>query len=164
MIVKKENIQFIILSTSLIVFCASLYFQYIEQLQPCPLCIMQRLAAFALVFLAFLTVIPRFKKRISRVSIGQALVACAGVFFAGRQLWLQSLPPGQTPACLPGLDILLRYFSWQDVLHALFWGSGDCAENNWQWLGLTMPAWAGIYFITVLVLSIYCWRVAPKRS
>jgi disulfide bond formation protein DsbB len=85
----------------------------------------------------------------------QCFFACAGLFFALRQLWLQSLPAGTAPACMPGLDILIRYFPWQDVAHALLWGSGDCAESTWNFLGISMAGWSAVYFSFMALSTLY---------
>lgn len=133
---------------------ASYYFEYIGHLQPCPLCLMQRYCVFGLFFAGMLALGVNTFKRALWANGLQLFFATAGAYFAGRQLWLQSLPPDQTPACLPDLSVLIRYFPWQDVAQALFWGAGDCAEISWQWLGLSMPAWTLIYFALMIVLNL----------
>lgn len=137
------------------VLMASFYFQYVKNMEPCPLCIMQRVCVMLLLMFGMMSLFWGFAKCGRVTSILQITIGCAGVFFAGRQLWLQSLPADQTPSCLPGLDILINYFPWQDILHALFWGSGDCAEISWSWLGLSMPAWSALYFVFMIVANAY---------
>lgn len=138
--------QFILFAISLFVLAASFYFQFVQKLEPCPLCLMQRLC----VLLALtLCVFGLFFKSITtrrRLLIIQLLIAVAGLYFSGRQLWLQTLPADQLPACLPGMSILLQYFPWRDILHAVLLGAADCGEITWQWLGLSMPAWSALYF------------------
>ena len=63
--------------------------------------------------------------RAKKIVFGQLLFAAAGIYFAARQLLLQSLPEDAVPSCLPGLDVLVKYFPWTDILHALFWGAGE---------------------------------------
>lgn len=137
------------------ILCFSFYAQYGLGLLPCPLCITQRLCVFLIVF--FLLCSFYCKKRVHLFSFLQLVSAGAGLFFAARQLWLQSLPQGSAPACMPGLDILIHYFPWQDVAHALFWGTGDCGEITWQLFGLSMPAWTALYFILMMGASVYTW-------
>ncbi|MDI9819570.1 MULTISPECIES: disulfide bond formation protein B [unclassified Legionella] len=152
-----KRLQIILALVSLLVFLSSLYFQYIQQLQPCPLCLMQRFCALILFLTCFAGIYVHPLR--ARILVGfQMTIAIAGLYFAGRQLWLQALPAGQTPACMPDLEVLIRYFPWRDVLHALLWGAGDCAEITWRWLGLSMPAWAAIYFLFMLVASALLWR------
>ena len=93
-------------------------------------------------------------RRLFFLQIGFALL---GIFFASRQLWLQSLPPNDVPACLPGLDILIHYFPWRDVGHALFWGTADCAEVTWTAFGLSMPFWSLLYFLIMVMVNAVVW-------
>ena len=132
---------------TLFIIATAFYLQYGAGLQPCPLCLMQRGCAFLLLFFCLTGMNTATLKRSKLVCLLQMMTALAGLFFAARQLWLQSLPAEQVPACMPGLDILIRYFPWQNVLKALFWGAGDCAEVTWQFLGLSMPAWSAFYFL-----------------
>lgn len=149
---------------SVLTLLSSFYFEYFNGLEPCPLCLMQRIMVFLLFLLCFIAVYRPSQRRAQIIAILQGLTAAGGLFFAGRQLWLQSLPPEQTPACMPGLDVLMRYFPWQDVLHALVWGAGDCAEISWQWLGLSMPAWAGLYFLFMLFSSFFVfWQLSRSN-
>ncbi|MBA2648268.1 MAG: disulfide bond formation protein B [Legionella sp.] len=146
-----KMIQLLLSLVTLFVLLSSLYYQYIEKMNPCPLCLMQRLCVILLLFIFFMGLITY--KRIKLLSILQILMSCAGLYFSIRHLWLQSLPIGEAPACMPGLDTLIRYFPWQTVAHALFWGASDCAEETSKILGMTMPAWATLYFFGMLVVG-----------
>lgn len=158
-----RNIQVFLSLITLFVFGASLYFQYHEGMEPCPLCLMQRFCVFLLLFLTFTGVRLGTIQRARLISLAQMLIAMAGIYFSARQLWLQSLPPESTPACLPSLEVLVKYFPWKDVLHALFWGAGDCAEISWQWLGLSMPAWVLLYFMLMFFVSfVLYWRLGRQ--
>ncbi len=80
---------------------------------------------------------------------GAAIVATAAVgsLFSMRQLWLQSLPPEEVPACGPGLDYMIEVFPWTEVAKAMAWGSGSCAEVAWRFLGLSIPGWVLVAFV-----------------
>lgn len=140
-----RKIQTLLTLISLFVLFSSLYFQYGLNLHPCPLCLMQRLCVFLLLGLMGLSL--GTVKKAHFVSLAQIIIAGAGVFFSVRQLWLQSLPAGKAPACMPGLDVLIHYFPWQTVAHALLWGDGDCSEVTWTMLGISMPGWSALYFL-----------------
>ena len=92
----------------------------------------------------------------------QALAAVAGGGVAARHVWLQHLPPEQVPACGPGLDFMLDSFGLGEVLRMVLSGSGECAEVDWSFLGLSMPAWV---LICVALLGLYGlwinWRRLP---
>lgn len=151
--ITYRKIQTFNAALTVFVLFASFYFQYIVGLTPCPLCLMQRICVFmllAVMGLSFSTL-----KRAHIISLLQIIIACAGLFFALRQLWLQSLPTGKAPACMPGLDVLIRYFPWQTVVETLFWGSGDCAEVSWSMLGISMPGWCAIYFLFIALMGCF---------
>ena len=155
--------QILLCFISLFVLASSFYFQYVKGLQPCPLCLMQRLCVFLLFMFSFMGIAVQKIKGGKRIACLQFFTAAAGLFFAGRQLWLQSLPADQVPSCMPGLDILVHYFPWQDILRSLFWGTGDCADNSWHWLGLSMAAWSALYFLCLLSASLLIYWCLHKR-
>lgn len=130
---------------------ASLYFEWVQGLLPCPLCVMQRLSVMLILILAALGLMVSASWAKKVVSFSQLGFALAGSGFALRQLYLQSLPPGNTPACGPGLNALLEYFPWKDIAHALLFGTGECAEVSWTFLKLSMASWSFLSFLVLLV-------------
>lgn len=148
--IRYRTLQNLLLLWTILVLGVAFYLQYMRGLQPCPLCIMQRFCMFLLLVFCILGVSLTGVKRSLIVTIFQILFAVAGLFFAGRQLWLQSLPVGEAPACIPDFDVLFHYFPLKDVLHALVWGTGDCAEITWRFLGLSLPVWAAFYFVIMI--------------
>ncbi len=147
--ITYSKLQYLIFSISLLVLGASFYLQYVKGFEPCPLCLMQRLCV---IFIIALSAIGLYRHELahSKSLVGiQLIVVGAGLFFAMRQLWLQSLPGDQIPACLPGLSVLIHYFPWQHTVHALFWGSGDCTKIKWTLLGLSLPMWSAFYFFFI---------------
>jgi protein dithiol:quinone oxidoreductase len=126
----------------------ALYSQYVVGLEACPLCIFQRGAMVALgfVFLAAALNAP--------VGLGARAYAVLGILTAvtgaGISAWhvrLQNLPPEAVPACGPGFDYMFDAFPVLEAVRMVFTGSGECAEVNWSFLGLSMPAWVLIWFV-----------------
>lgn len=148
-----KKIQILLLILTLIIISLSFSLEFFLNLAPCPLCIMQRISAILLA-ISFMVCLM-YPKPKSILLLIQLLCASFGLYFAIRQLWIMSLPLDSAPICMPGLTVLIHYFPLKDILHALFWGSGECTENTWQFLGLSMPAWSTIYFSCVLVGIIY---------
>lgn len=123
-------------------------------MEPCPLCIFQRLVFIAMgVILLFGAWRPG-----PIVGAATALAALGGVALAWRHLWLQSLPADQVPACGPGLDYLLGTFPLTDVVSMVLSGSGECAEVD-RVLGLSIPLWtlAGYVLLGALVFFVNVW-------
>ena len=120
----------------------ALYAEHYMLLTPCPLCVFQRMAVIALgiIFLVVTLHNPSgWGRRVYAVLILAA--AGAGIGVAGRHVWLQSLPPDQVPSCGAGYDYIMDTLPLGAALSAIFTGSGECATIDWQFLGLSMPAW-----------------------
>jgi len=139
------------------------YTQYGLGLEPCPLCIFQRIgiAATGMVFLIAGLHNPRgWGASVYAALIGLASLATIGV--AARHLYVQSLPPGTIPACGAPLDVLLQFTPVTEVIRKVLTGSGECSQVNWKFLGLAMPAWVlicALGFGTVGVLI----NTRPRR-
>jgi disulfide bond formation protein DsbB len=131
------------------------YTQYKLGLEPCPLCIFQRIgiAALGVVFLIAGLHSPRgWGASVYAVLIGLASLTTAGV--AIRHLYVQSLPPGTIPACGAPLDVLLQFTPVTEVIRKVLTGSGECSQVNWKFLGLAMPAWVLIWALVLGVVGV----------
>jgi len=120
-------------------------------LEPCPLCIFQRVGVFVLGVLFLIAALhdpAAFGRRLYAVLLSLAALATVGI--ALRHLYIQSLPPGSVPACGASLDFMLKVFSLSEVLVKVLTGSGECAKVTWEFLGLAMPAWV---LISAVVLG-----------
>jgi protein dithiol:quinone oxidoreductase len=124
----------------------ALYTQYYGGLEPCPLCIFQRLgiALLGVVFLAAALHHPRGGGRYL-YALAIAVVALATLLVAARHLYVQSLPPGTLPSCGAPLSVLLKFTPLWELVRKVLTGSGECAVVNWHFLGLAMPAWVLIW-------------------
>ncbi len=147
-----QNIQRFLLFVTILVLSIALYFEYGQGLKPCPLCLMQRLCTFLFGLFCATAVGLNDYRRAKRIVMFQCMFALSGLYFAARQVWLQSLPADHMPACMPSLDVLMHYFSKTQVLTALFWGSGDCADVSWRLFGFSMPVWSMAYFIGMFLM------------
>jgi protein dithiol:quinone oxidoreductase len=151
--------------TCFAMFGYALYVQRHDLLDPCPLCIFQRIAVVALgVVLLLAAAVPtswRAVGNFSAVLVG--LAASGGIGVAGRHLYIQSLPPGQVPSCGAGLDYMWDVFPVADVIRKVLTGSGECAKVDWTFLGLSMPGWVLICVLVIGTLGIAAnWRVRPS--
>jgi disulfide bond formation protein DsbB len=116
--------------------------QFILKVDPCPLCIFQRIgvaASGALFLLAGLHAPRGWGARVYGALLLATTLATAGV--ATRHLWIQHLPAGAVAACGASLNTLLGMFPLADVVMKVLRGSGECHAVNWSFLGLAMPAW-----------------------
>ena len=130
----------------------ALFAQHVLLLDPCPLCVLQRVAVISIgiVFLISALHDPQGWGRNVYAAL-LAVVAIAGAGVAGWHVRLQNLPPSEVPACGPGLDYMLDNFPLGDAMQMVFKGSGECADVVWSFLGLSMPSWV---FIAVTGLGV----------
>jgi disulfide bond formation protein DsbB len=142
--------------------CYALYLQYIDGLEPCPLCIFQRICVI-IIGVVFLVAGFHHPGRAGATvyALVQLLAGGAGIAFAGRQVWLQSLPADQVPACGMGLNYMLDTLPFTDVLKKVFEGSGECAEKAWEFLHLSLAGWALVFFIAMIATSFALIRRDP---
>jgi len=142
------------------VVCAGLlgvafYMEHVMGLEPCPLCWLQRFGFMGVGLVSLVAALHGPKSLGVRV-YGILLVATAGAGLgvAGRQLWLQSLPPDQVPACGPSVDYMLEVLPFMDVLTTALKGTGDCAAVVWRFLGLSIPGWSAVFFALLVILGL----------
>lgn len=144
----------------LLAFCAALIatalvFQFVGGLEPCPLCITQRIMVILVGLVMLIAVVHRPSRLGTRVyAILGFATAMGGAAVSGRHVWLQHLPPEEVPACGPGLGYMLQNFPLSDTVKAMFTGTGDCAKVDWTLLGLSMPAWVLICFVGIALVSL----------
>ncbi len=131
------------------------FFQFVQGLNPCPLCISQRLAILAtgIGFLIAAIHNPQ-QKGTTRYAIAGAITALIGASISTRHVWLQHLPPEEVPECGPGLEYMLQNFPLFDTLKFMLSGTGDCAKVDWTMFGFSMPAWTLLAFLMLATLSV----------
>lgn len=139
------------------------YLQYFQNQEPCPLCLVQRGFFYALIAI-FGVAALHDPKRLGRILYcGAALLAAlGGGAVAARQVWLQHLPKDQVPECGPDLFFMMKNLPVQRTLEKLFRGSGQCAEVNWTFLGLSIAEWSLACFAALALYSL--WLAFRKRT
>ncbi|WP_215776398.1 MULTISPECIES: disulfide bond formation protein B [unclassified Paludibacterium] len=132
------------------------YAQYVMGLEPCPLCMLQRVGVVSAGVLALLAGLVNPREWGFRVWSGLVVLASlAGGAVSARQLWLQSLPADQVPQCGPGLDYLLQTLPFTHALEKVLMGSGECAVVDWRFLGMAMPFWVLVFFVLVIGFTLF---------
>jgi disulfide bond formation protein DsbB len=134
----------------------ALYAQYVLLLDPCPLCVFQRIATIALGLVFLLAAIQNPRRIGARVyALLILLTAGFGVGVASWHVYLQNLPSDKVPSCGPGFEYIMENFALFDALGLIFKGSGECADVVWRLLGLSMPTWVIIGLGGLGIYGIY---------
>ncbi len=160
---RKLALAGFLVCTGLIAF--ALYLQYFAGLEPCPLCMIQRVCfiAVGVVFLVAAIAGPRaFFVKVYGVLA--AALAATGAGFAIRHVWLQWYPP-ETESCTADLFTQLQRLPFASVIQRALYATGDCARVDWRFLGLSIAEWSLFWFVALLLWSIvYLTRKRPVRT
>ena len=132
-----------------------LYTQYYLYLEPCPLCMTQRIFYCLVGGIAFLAFLHN-GRGISQKVYGSLMTlgAIGGIAAAGRQVWMQHLPADEVPACGPSLEYMLETFPFAEAMKMLILGDGNCAEVLWTFVGFSMGEWSLACFVGLFSLSL----------
>lgn len=140
------------------------YAQFVLKLEPCPLCMFQRVAVLLIGIVSAVAALHRPAALGSRVyAVFGFLASVLGVLIAGRHVWLQSLPKDQLPSCAPPLDFMWNNFPFGDMLRTVLMTSGECANIDWQFLGLSMPVWTLAWFVGMALVMLVFLVFPPGR-
>ncbi len=139
-----------------ILLFAVFYFQLLSELEPCPLCISQRVVMIIVGVCFLIAALHNPGAKGIKIYAGLGLLlSLLGAAISTRHVWLQHLPPDQVPECGPGLEYVYNNFPLSETIKLLFNGTGDCAEVLWTFLGLSIPAWTFFAFLSFAGLSLY---------
>lgn len=150
-------------TTNLILFlgCAGLlaiafYLQFVEGMEPCLLCQTQRFCVGLVGLMGLLAFLhnPRSTGRRVYAILG-VIFAASGIYFASRQLWLQSLPEHLVPACGPtDIGYLMDVLPFLDVIQKMLHGDGNCAHVD-KVFGVTIPLWNLLAFGGMALVNLW---------
>jgi protein dithiol:quinone oxidoreductase len=144
-----KKLPYALLTLCLLMLAWAYYLQYVEEMEPCPLCYFQRVVIIA--FAVILAVNAWLKPWLSASLL--ALFSLTGIGIAGRHIYIQNLPADQVPACGQGITYMLESLPLLDVFAKVLKGSGECAKRD-LFLGLTLPTWTLLFFIGMLLYSV----------
>jgi protein dithiol:quinone oxidoreductase len=132
------------------------------KLEPCPLCISQRIVFMGLGILFLMAAIHHPKKPVwvKLHALLQTLTAIGGGGVAIRHWYLQVHKDEMLVDCGVGFDYMFDNFPLKKALTLVFRGTGDCASIDWTFLGLSIPQLALIAFVSI---AAYAVLLAKKR-
>ena len=138
------------------------YLQYGKGLEPCPLCLVQRGFFMALIAVCVIAALHKPGRVGTAIyALCAAALALGGAAVAGRQVWLQHLPPDKVPQCGPDLFFMMENFPLSRTLRTLVSGTGECAAVDWTFLRLSIAEWSLLCFAAFFLYSLW---LARSRS
>ena len=133
---NSRIVLFIIALGSIAVLALALYLQLYKDMQPCPLCIMQRYAFIGVVIFCLLGAAGNAPK----VGGGAGLLASlSGIGIASYHLWIKA-HPGASCGIDP-LETSLNRIATAQIWPDMFRADGMCSTDYAPILGLSIPQW-----------------------
>jgi protein dithiol:quinone oxidoreductase len=148
------------LMTSAILFeVIALYFQYGMDLEPCVMCVYQRVAVLGIAIACILPLVNPKNKAFSYVGLSGWLISSFwGAKIAREHVMMQD---PENFMLLMSCDVFPNFPDWMPLNHwfpSVFEPRGTCGDIDWQFLSLSMPQWMlgifGVYFLTAVTFTI----------
>jgi len=135
----------------------AIFLQLEMGLEPCPLCIFQRIAFFALGLLFLIGALHGPPQRAGRATYGLLafVAAVVGIGIAARHVYVQMLPDDMGISCGPPMSFLRETQGTLDIIRIVLTGTGKCGTIDWTFLGLTMPMWSLVWFVILGAWALY---------
>ena len=162
---NSRQIHFAIFLSAVGAMMVAYCFEYAMGLKPCPLCLSQRAVVIIIGLISMISYFHQPSDRVKKwYSVGLGFFALTGIALAGRQLYLQSLPPDKVPACMPDLSYLMDVLPFTEFLSVILNGTGDCAKVTWTFLGRSIAFWTFFMFTGYLSLSVLTFIRAKQEA
>src|SRR4029079_18710998 len=131
------------------------YLEVYEGINPCPLCILQRIVLIALGVIFFFGMVLRINK-IGYFLFGVLglIVSLGGILLSGRQVWLQNVPQNGLGECGVSLQYMFKIFPFTEALKHVWRGGTECSQRDWEFLHLSLAEWSLICFVIFFILVI----------
>ena len=134
----------------------ALVIQTVYKLEPCPLCITQRMFFMGLGVLFLIGAFIKPASILQKIFTGlQVLAAIGGAGWAMRHWYLQANKESMVADCGVGFDYMFENFPLKKMFTLIFRGTGDCAAIDWTFLGLTLPQLGLISFVALAIYAVW---------
>jgi disulfide bond formation protein DsbB len=132
---------------------ASFFVQHVLEVEPCPLCIVQRFTYLGLIPVFFGAALARPHGKAQRALFWTAaLMTVGGLSVASYQTQLQLFPPAVEATCSASLSYMLDTLAITDVLARVLHAGGDCSDTSFKILGLTLAQASLLIFLSFTLL------------
>tara|TARA_B100000035_G_scaffold315484_1_gene336950 strand:- start:7749 stop:8246 length:498 start_codon:yes stop_codon:yes gene_type:complete len=152
---KQANFLGAIIAFLMIISALSIQLAF--NLEPCPLCITQRIIFIVIGALFILFALLPFDNKYTKLSHLITILAAGlvGVIFSIRHILIQAKIIEIPAECGIDLDYMFENFPLTEAVNLLFKGTGDCSQIDWTFFGITLPQMALLGYIFFITYTIY---------
>lgn len=144
-----------------ILLAVGLYLEWGLGVQPCLLCLLQRVSWLSLWLCFLLLAIVNWPRWFRHTIEGFGLVwTILGMLWAIRQVWLQLAAASsghQHLACLPSAYFLIQHTPLSQIMRMALAGTDDCALVHWTVGGISLAWWSLLAFSLVALILLGRW-------
>jgi disulfide bond formation protein DsbB len=152
----------IFLACTALVLTAIFYFQEELGLEPCPMCILSRYTFITIAAVALVGAIHGPEAMALKVYAAiVAVLGLTGVGISARHSYLQHFPP-KFESCGADLEFILNTMPFTAAFPRIFAGTGSCSKVDWKFIGLSIPEWAGVWFLAFAIAVLWMAFRKPK--
>jgi protein dithiol:quinone oxidoreductase len=145
------------------VLTAIFYFQQELGLEPCPMCILSRYTFILIAAVSLVAAIHGPRGLALKVyGVVVALLGFTGLGISLRHSYLQHFPP-KVESCGADLEFLMNTLPLAQALPKMFAGTGSCSKVDWRFIGLSIPEWAGVWFLGFAIVVLWLAFRKPKN-
>lgn len=141
----------------------ALFFQHVNGLNPCVMCIYQRTAVIGVMLSALLVVIINHGLTRMIAFTGWAVSSIWG-FLIAREHYEIIHSDSFFASCeiVPNFPSFMPLYNW---IPFLFEAKGDCLDDGWRFAGLGMPEWMMVIFAVYagLFIIVFGARILDKK-
>lgn len=165
---KMTDRKYFVLLTVLCLaaIATGLYLQFCQGLQPCPLCVYQRLSMVVVLVLAVVGVVITFK-RAWRIFWYLLVLLCElfGIAVAGYQVWLQHLAPSHAGGGSDLNSVLQQFSINQGAMADLFQArGGECAVVHMRIMSMSIASWSAVFFAILIAVTLIGFLLGNRRK
>lgn len=154
-LIKLETIGLIICILSL--FVAYIYFDLIEGLAACTLCVLDRLIIFIIASIFLISLLTKNKYFFKTLFFFNLLLCSFGIISTIRHIWLQYFYDETAMegfGCGGGFFYYITTLPLLDALKNIFDNPTPCNDIKWQLFGLSIPIYTFILFLILTIITI----------
>ena len=152
----------IFVACTAMVLTAIFYFQEELGLEPCPMCILSRYTFITIAAISLVAAIHGPQRTALKVyGAVVALLGFVGVGISLRHSYLQHFPP-KMESCGADLEFILNTMPFTSAFPKIFAGTGSCSKVDWRFLGLSIPEWAGLWFLAFAIAVLWVSFRTPR--
>ena len=144
---SPRTLSFLLFLSCVVGMGYAMFLQHVMELEPCPMCILQRIGLMVMGLFSLLFALINPKKLATKLIFWAFGVAI-------RHVWLQKFPDPMA-SCGAGFDFWLETMPLTDILQLILSGSADCGVIDWELMGLSIPMQSGIFFGLLILMHLW---------